>query len=49
MGWTRVTLVYSDGKYIYDPRNDNTPILKDDYLKMINELNDGNEVFAGIR
>jgi filamentous hemagglutinin len=41
--------VYSDGKFIYDPRYNNTPILKDDYLKMINELNDGNVVFDVIR
>ena len=34
--------VYSDGKYVYDPRYYNNPILKDDYFEMLNNLNPGN-------
>ncbi|SKA59865.1 RHS repeat-associated core domain-containing protein [Eubacterium uniforme] len=33
--------VYSDGKYIYDPRFSNSRILKDDYFRKMNEINDG--------
>lgn len=33
--------VYSDGKYVFDPRYTNNPILKDDYIKMLNDLNGG--------
>ncbi|GBG57802.1 toxin CdiA [Sporomusaceae bacterium FL31] len=31
--------VYSDGKYIYDPRFSDVPVLKDDYFKALKEIN----------
>ncbi|MDT9722139.1 WXG100 family type VII secretion target [Paenibacillus sp. ClWae2A] len=34
--------VYSDGKYVYDPRYSDNPIPKDVYLKNIGTQNDGN-------
>jgi filamentous hemagglutinin len=34
--------VYSDGTYVFDPRYNNNPILKNDYVKMISDLNGGN-------
>ena len=38
--------VYSDGNYIYDPRYSNEPVLKQDYFKMLREINpDGFNVF----
>ncbi|MEO2256100.1 WXG100 family type VII secretion target [Paenibacillus amylolyticus] len=33
--------VYSDGKYVYDPRYSDEPVLKDSYLKAIQEQNNG--------
>ena len=33
--------VYSDGVYIYDPRYQNTPVLKDDYFRALKEINPG--------
>jgi hypothetical protein len=33
--------VFSDGKYIYDPRYSDNPILKSDYLDALNNLNSG--------
>lgn len=33
--------VFSDGKYIYDPRYIDIPILEDDYFKMLEKLNHG--------
>ena len=39
--------VYSDGVYIYDPRYQNTPVLKDDYFRALKEINpDGYDVFS---
>ena len=39
--------VYSDGVYIYDPRYQNTPVLKDDYFRALKEINpDGFDVFT---
>ena len=39
--------VYSDGVYIYDPRYQNTPVLKDDYFRTLKEINpDGFDVFT---
>jgi hypothetical protein len=38
--------VYSDGKYVYDPRYSNTPILEKDYFKMIEKWNpNGVDIF----
>lgn len=31
--------VYSDGKYIYDPRFSDSPLLNEDYFKIMKELN----------
>lgn len=36
--------VFSDGKYIYDPRYSSSPVLQTDYLNHINKLNNGNPV-----
>lgn len=33
--------VFSDGKYIYDPRYSDIPVLQDDYFKMLEKLNPG--------
>ena len=42
--------VYSDGTFIYDPRYKNVPVLKDDYFRMLREINpDGFDVFEKIR
>ena len=39
--------VYSDGVYIYDPRYQNTPVLKDDYFRALKEINpEGFDVFT---
>ena len=39
--------VYSDGVYIYDPRYQNMPVLKDDYFRALKEINpDGFDVFT---
>ena len=38
--------VYSDGINIYDPRYCNMPVLKEDYFRMLREINpDGFDVF----
>ncbi|MBU9709237.1 hypothetical protein KSP24_20250 [Paenibacillus sp. AK121] len=34
--------VYSDGKYIYDPRYSEVPIPKDAYLEKLKQSNGGN-------
>lgn len=33
--------VYSDGKYVYDPRYRDKPVLKESYLKSIQQHNNG--------
>lgn len=39
--------VYSDGKYIYDPRYSNIPIEKGDYFRALREINpNGYDVFT---
>jgi len=35
--------VYTDGKYIFDPRYDSSPVLKNDYFRKIKELNPYND------
>jgi filamentous hemagglutinin len=34
--------VYSDGNYVYDPRWNNVPISKDNYIQMLKNMNGGN-------
>ena len=31
--------VYSDGKYIFDPRYSDMPVLKDDYFRALSSIN----------
>ena len=39
--------VYTDGQYIYDPRYQNSAVLKDDYFRAIKEINsNGFDVFT---
>lgn len=41
--------VYSDGKYIYDPRYSDVPVLKEKYLNEIKSLNNGSIVVKKVR
>lgn len=36
--------VYTDDRYIYDPRLDEKPILKEDWEKLVRELNPGTNI-----
>lgn len=44
---SNITKSTPDGVYIYDPRYQNMPVLKDDYFRALKEINpDGFDVFT---